>query len=410
MDKFLIIAIIFILTACSSIKEEVPAHIKRIENLTVYSQDTEPESSVEFVDEITLEAPDSISRKWWGSNTQHQQWLAGIEIDDSGRIYVGDQRALGIHVFDIKGSYLTTLGRGGHGSGEYGGLLNPIQTVPDSLFVFDYKQFKLVKYSMDSLTMTGEKRVRTDPVNMDDYEKLAGWLSTTPLLLHDGRLLVGFYEHPPDARKGSPTYNLNQERPIRYYFMNQERNIISDEIFELNSTEDLVADVGGRHLFNLGPLPFLSHSLIAISDDDYIFTNWTKIFLIKVYGPSGNYLHAFYYPFQNKSLKRDEALSLFSKDDEWYWDLVQHADLPETWPAVHSMIADDKNRLWISTNIEKDGVYEWWVLHQDGELIARFQWPDDHSIETVKNGYAYVVKADEKTLVEQVKRYRIKME
>lgn len=403
-------AVLLLMLGCSVEAEvEVPEHIRNLENLIVYSADTEPDSSIELVHEVTLEVPDSISRNWYGNYIPHSLWLSGIEITESGKIFMGDSRSFGIHMFDIDGSYLRSLGRKGYGPGEYGGIGN-MQIVSDSLVVFDYVRAKMVKYSLESLEFTEVAGVGADPVNLDEFEELSGWFSSYRMLRHDGTLLVGFMEHPTDARKGAPTYNLNQVRPIKHYFMNQEKKIISDELFELKDREDLVADVDGKHLFNLAPFPFLDRPLIAISDDDYTYTNWTENFLIKVYDPNGNYLHAFYYPFQNKPLRRDEVTSLFNKDDGWNWDLVQHADLPETWPAINLMRADDKNRLWISTNIDKEGVYEWWILQPDGELVARFQWPDNLIVETVKNGYVYALETDEETQLQQVKRYRIEME
>lgn len=193
----------------------------------------------------------------------------------------------------------------------------------------------------------------------------------------------------PNANVGSPRYNLGQDRPIKFYFMDKGSYIFSDEIFELKKEhEDLVGQVGDRHLFNLRTYPFLARSLIIISDDNYIYTTWTKNFLVKVYGPDGAYLRAFYHPYRRKILRREEVLPLFDGDDGWGMrDLVQHAELPETWPAINSIIADDKNRLWVSKIISDEGAYEWWVLQDTGELIAKFKWPGNRSIEAVKNGY-----------------------
>ncbi|MGD8747666.1 MAG: hypothetical protein PVI44_04310 [Balneolaceae bacterium] len=216
---------------------------------------------------------------------------------------------------------------------------------------------------------------------------------------------------PRDARVGSPTYNLNQDRPIKYYFMNRERRIISDEIFELKDFGDLVADVSGQHLHNLVPLPFLGQSLIAISDNDYIYTTWTEDFLIKVYDPDGNYLRAFYYPFRNNPLSRDEVVSLIDKkNDKYDRDLVEHAKMPQKWPAIRSMFADGQNQLWVSTIVNKAGVREWWILKNTGELIAKFNWPDNRSIKAVKDGFAYALVTDSETGQQKLVKYRVEME
>src|SRR5699024_5582068 len=321
MAKLLVIIIVFTFSACSSKKAEVPPRFKEIEHLKAYSTDAEPDSNIKFINETILEAPDSISINWWGQNSVYPNihWLAGIETDDSGEIYIGDSNNIGIHVFDNDGHYLSTLGREGYGSGEYSGIY-PIRIASDSLFVYDGQQQKLVMYPIDSLQNYVEKSVRTVPENLDANEEVAGWFAGPIYLMGDGSLLVGFYEHLKNLNKGSPNYNVDQRRPVKYYFMDQERMIISDEIFELDDYEDIFTEKGGTLRSNLGPYPFLGQTLIAISGNDYIYTNWTDDFLIRVYDSNGQYHHAILYPFQNKPLKREQLFSLFSEDNEPTWE------------------------------------------------------------------------------------------
>ncbi|MDR8393825.1 hypothetical protein NC796_21915 [Aliifodinibius sp. S!AR15-10] len=82
-------------------------------------------------------------------------------------------------------------------------------------------------------------------------------------------------------------------------------------------------------------------------------------------------------------------------------------DLPDRWPALHTMLIDDENRLWIATIVDDREVYRWWVLSEEGKLLARFDWPRDHPIEDVKNGNLYSVETSEKTGERNVIRYRI---
>jgi len=146
--------------------------------------------------------------------------------------------------------------------------------------------------------------------------------------------------------------------------MNKENKIISNEIFEVKKRKEILfAQVGNRQRSNLRPLPFLGRTIITISNDNHIYTAWTDDFLIKVYGPDGNYVRAFYYPFRKKSIRRKVLISLVNKvNDDWNRFVVEHAELSENWQALYSMIADDNNRLWISTIVAEDGVREWWVL------------------------------------------------
>lgn len=406
--KNFFIGIAFLFVGCTVQNVDIPKHIKETENLVVYSEEAEPDYSIDLEEESFFKAPDKYSLNWFDETVTLYSWLESIEVDDSGRVFIADNSATKIHVFDGEGNYRTSLGGKGSGPGEYLGITDT-EIVSNNLHVFDFMGFRTTVYSLDSLQVLTSEAVKP-PVNQDEIDEISGWLRWRLLLRSDGTYLAGFRKQRPDARVGSPGYNLNKDRPKKYYLMNKESKIISDEIFEVRkSRERLVAQVGDRHLSNFRPLPFLGRTVVTISDDNHIYTTWTNDFLIKVYGPDGNYLRAIYYQIKKKPLIREELLSLVDKEDR-NRELIEHAELPKTWPAIHSMIADDKNRLWVSGNVAEDGMNEWRVLQNTGELIARFQWPDNRSIKAVKDGYAYACVTKEKTGQQTIVKYRIEMD
>ncbi len=73
------------------------------------------------------------------------------------------------------------------------------------------------------------------------------------------------------------------------------------------------------------------------------------------------------------------------------------------------MLIDDQNRLWISTIVKDLDVYRWWVLEENGKLLARFTWPRNREIEVIKNGFVYAKETEDETGLERVVRYRIEM-
>lgn len=408
--KNLFFVVLLLVIGCTNQKEELAEHIKGTENLKVYSTDATPIASIEMVREATFEAPGKFSLEWY-ENISGYSWFAGIEIDDSGRVFIADSRAKKIHIFDPDGKYITSMGGEGNGPGEFSGITDT-EMVAGKLHVFDFRQFRTTIFSADSLKVIESGRVRP-PVNQEEFDEISDWLRIPVFLRSDGTYLAGFREQMMDARVESPTYNLNKDRPVKYYFMDGESKLISDEIFTIKKRREiLIAEVGERHLFNRVSLPFLGRMVITISDNNHIYTTWTDDFLIKVYGPDGSYQRAIYYPVQKKVVSREEIVSLFDEDDRQdarNYDLVQHAGLPETWPAVHSMIADDNNRLWVYTIVAEDEIREWWVMEDTGELITKFSWPDTRSIEAVKDGYAYSLETDKKTGQQTIVKYRIEM-
>jgi len=408
IEKNLFIGILLFLAGCTvHPQKDIPEHIRGVKNLAVFSRDTEPTTSIKLVKEATFEAPDKYSLDWYDQTVSFYSWLAGIEIDDAGRVFIADNKATKIHVFSSDGKYLQSIGDKGTGPGEYRGITDT-RIVSNKLYVFDFLQFRTTVYSLDSLKVIKAENVKP-AVNQGEFDEIKEWLRWRLLIRNDGTYLAGFRKHRLDARVGSPTYNLDKARPKKYYFMNDKSKIISDEIFEIKKLREiLVAQVGNRHLSNFRPLPFLGKTIITLSDNDYIYTAWTDDFLIKVYGPKGNYVRAFYYPFEKKPIRREELLSLFHKDNR-NRKVVEHAELPKKWPVIYSMITDDQNQLWLSTIVDKAGVREWWVLENTGKLIAKFSWPDNRSIKAVKDGFAYALVTDRETGQQKVVKYRVKM-
>ncbi len=84
-----------------------------------------------------------------------------------------------------------------------------------------------------------------------------------------------------------------------------------------------------------------------------------------------------------------------------------HAGIPDTWPALNSMVMDDENRLWISTIVDDKQVYEWWILNEFGELLATFRRPRTWAVRTIKNERLYVQETDLATGIQQIVAYRL---
>jgi hypothetical protein len=153
-------------------------------------------------------------------------------------------------------------------------------------------------------------------------------------------------------------------------------------------------------------LPFYGKLLMNLSDDNNIYTAWSENFLIKVYNQDGEYRYAFYYPYERVPLS--QASSKEAEIPKYFVENISQMELPETWPALHSMKTNSKNRLWISTIVKNMNVYQWWVLNQKGRLLARFTWPRSRKIEIIKNGYLYAKQKDAKG-VPRIVKYKVQM-
>ncbi|MEX0660927.1 MAG: 6-bladed beta-propeller [Balneolaceae bacterium] len=392
-------------------EESIPENLKDLQNLIVIQKNSSPESSITFNRDVVID--DKNATASWYTDTSggfafaSSDFFAGLEVDDTGKIFVGDNYEKVIHVFDSTGKYLQRLGGEGRGPGEFEGIFD-IKIHSDRLFAFDYFQFRSTFFSLDSHDVIEVRNVYTN--RTPDREELRGWPSQPVSLISDDLLIVGYMNEMRNANYGTENYNLDQERTVRYYVVDREGKIRSEMIDELKDMENITADVDGNHLFNLSPVPFLQQPIISISDEGYIYTANSEDPLIKIHESNGDYIKAFYIPMEKKTMDRDEIIDLFAEDDEENTNLLLHAEFPEKWPALSDIVTDDENRLWVSTIPEaEDSIHKWWVLQDTGELIATFKWPNNRSIEKIKNGYIYTRQTDEETGQQTVVLYEIEM-
>lgn len=89
--------------------------------------------------------------------------IAGVDVDSRGRLYVLDQQAQEVRVFDEGGQFVTRIGKAGSGPGELSQAAGPLFVGPgDTLSVPDVMQQRVTRYGPDGqpvgsypLPMTG---------------------------------------------------------------------------------------------------------------------------------------------------------------------------------------------------------------------------------------------------------------
>lgn len=369
----------------------IPQHVKSLDSLTIYPADAQPVREIQLIREQTFGSSDEVLI---GT-------LGGMAVDESNRVLIADPEQHTIHIIQPGGNYLTHIGRQGRGPGEFVSVFPTI--ISNRLFVYDALQGRVSVYWLDPIELS--HTLNLNQVIPDSTEELSGLRLPNLFVRDDGKFLVSFeplFRTPPT----SSGQKIDHLRRI-YYIMDDKGNIISEKIFQQRANIWLTARIDGRIQKATG-FSFLGKSLIAVSENGHIFSAWSKDFLIEVRDPNGEYLRAFYYPYNNLPLTQKMVLKS-QEDSEYRQRIIRQNDLPETWPALNSMLIDDENRLWVSSIVEDFEVYEWWVLKDTGELLARFTWPRNKSIEEVKNGYLYARETDEETGLQQIVRYRIEM-
>jgi len=382
----IIISIILLVAACSSKPEiKIPEQIKKLENLTVIPPETEASHSIDFKRNAKFgETEDVIVGE-----------LTGVAVDSLGRVYIADESQNIIHVYKPNARYLRQIGSEGKGPGEFVDIASVVQD-GQYLYGYDRDQDRLNVYSLDSLKYSYAIPLLRNDRNI---EALSRRYPSSYYVFDDGKLLVGFSQ--PFGMRG-----LEEERNILYYVLNREGQVVSDTTIFTHQADENIINRENNGMIMVRP-PYGREAILKVGDDDQLYTSWTEDFLIKIYDADGSYQKAIYYPYQQASLDINEILKKYeSKRPK---DIVRNADNPSTWPAINSIVVDDKSRIWVSTITDNKEIYQWWVISNEGDLQAKFQWPRNRTIEEIKEGNVYTQETDQETGVEQIVRYSIEM-
>jgi len=96
-------------------------------------------------------------------------------------------------------------------------------------------------------------------------------------------------------------------------------------------------------------------------------------------------------------------------DIEQLRDAVQSMPIPDTWPAIRQLRADNSGRIWVLVYAENTEINRWYVLEDSGSLLAKFELPNETSIVAIDDGHLYIRETNEETGLQQVVRYKIEM-
>ena len=330
--------------------------------------------------------------------------IGGMAVDDSGRVFIADDREKTIYVFEPDGHFLTHVGRKGRGPGEFMYIMQP-SIMNRHLFVYDLMLRRMNIYSLDSL-----KLVNTLNLNPDNRNKIPGLKDYSLFYIYPingGKYIVSYGQL--GIKSNTQSDNLVY---IKFFVMNNLGKLRPHQILKQKEHSLLTGNVGGQIIS--ADFEFLGHSLDVVSPDGSIYSAWSKDFLIKKYDSNGSYKYAIYHHYKKVKLTRDGAIKnqiIKGRNGVGYQRkmILQQNTLPKTWPVLMDMKIDDQDRLWVATVVQNMKVYQWWVLNKSGKIIARFDWPRNKPIKVIKNGNIYTQETDTATGISKIVRYRIEM-
>lgn len=380
--KFCTIIFSAFLLSCTP-DADLPDYLKEIENLTVYSNEDEPQFQISLQELARIDdSGDVILGR-----------ISGIQTDDEDRIFISDDVEKRINIYTPDGNFVKSLGRKGQGPGEFEYIHN-LSVDENFVYAMDFSKNLINAYTLNTLEFSSTIPMANDIQSIDLLE---GFYPTDFMVLADGDILISYLKSFGHRESQSEKQDL-------IFRIDRDGRIHPEPTLQLESGDVLVLRTDNS--ISVFGAPFLVTTSVALTPDQKIVTNRSDTFLFKQFDEFGNYERAFYYPFPKNNLTRERALSQY--DNENYRRAVRNSDLPNTWPAIENFLIDDDGRFWIATIIDDESLLEWWVLNSEGELLAKQILPKTQTVEHVSNNYIYMREEDDMGMVEVVK-YQLTM-
>jgi len=391
------VAILFasLLTACSSNqmsdRSELPDHISQLENLTVYDPDIQPADTVVLTRETIFESNEEV---FMGGYIHH------LAIDAKGYVYISSTRPgfVGIYVFNPDGSYVTSFSQHGRGPAEYESI-SSMSIVGENLYLFDTRLQKIGIFSIDGFKHIRDLLIDQSQLKENNVDYSQGMIANKLIVRKDGSFLVRLKSRP----RNDPSF---QHKEV-YFKADENGKLLPTPYIQVDSHTYYFPD---EQLSLPFPGAFSRSSLVAVGNDGRFYTNWTEDFIIQVYNSDGEYEKAYKHQIQKENLNIEELYL-----DRNMESTLNKYDLPQTWPAVHTMELDDEGRHWVATITDSESEFLWWVLNKEGEVIARFRKEGVRSnrtviqkpIITIKNGYFYSHERNFNEGIDRIVKYRM---
>lgn len=353
---------------------ELPDEIAALEQVTVFSADSDPVYEISLNHRVIFTDVDDILLGNW----------FGAEVDDQDRVYIADHQNTTLHFYNQDGSYNRQIGREGEGPGEYR-RISAMRTDNRYLHLMDSNLQRITIFDIETFNLIGDVSINLDAGQNNGprpYPASFSVMDDEHYLVHFG---TGYYAGSPEEE--------DESRRIEGRMLNRHTGTYgADVIYSFKESEALVHREGGSMMV-MG-VPY-KHTSVVQYHNGGIIHGYSDHILLKFFDHEGQYKRAVYYPHPEVSLKRNEILEIYANHAEETRNMVRRDNMPDVWPAFDFFWVDDTGRIWVKTFTEDLDQSEYLVLDNSGELLARFNWPRNSFVQKIKNGHLYALEEDE---------------
>jgi hypothetical protein len=292
------------------------------------------------------------------------QQITRVNSDSEGRIFLLDQRALQIHVFDSEGNYLTSIGREGSGPGEFRSLLNFYIDQNHQLFAFDVRQARNVIFA--------ESNDKWEPKDMFMTEGQSYSIESADSL---GNVVL---RQSPPQRPEPGTYWYKHDLTTG----NLKSGVAEQNDLTIKQQGNLVTDNG-----MMMPIPFGRTTVVATDPTGNIYLVWNEEFKLAVYDATMKLIDSLSVPIPNQPITSEERSAAIEKLGDKFRSLGRN-HIPETKPVISNMFVDGNRNIWLQTFDSP----EYLALDHDGTPIGSFDLENELRLVHVDKNRLYALK------------------
>ena len=307
------------------------------------------------------------------------QQVTGVKSDSEGRIFLTDQRALQIHVFDPQGNYLTSIGREGSGPGEFISLMKIYIDEKDQVFAVDVNQARNTIFVENNnhwepeqiFTIAGQ-RYWIDSADSDGNVVLR---QSPPQYPETGAF---WYEH--EIAKGNLSSGLNEQ-----------------EVLTIKDMGFLSSGDGA-----LQRIPFGRTTVVSTDIKGNIYLVWNEKFEMAKYNAKMEFIDSLNVEIPNQSISNDDYREVMDRVRNNFRSLARD-HMPDSKPVINNMFVDKNGNIWLQTFDSP----EYLVLERGGTPLKSFDLDDEHRLVHVDEERIYTIKLVDEGYQIHVLKYQL---
>jgi len=292
-----------------------------------------------------------------------------VTSDMNGNIYVPDQSAMQIHVFNSNGEFITSLGRQGSGPGEFQSIYGVIVDINGQLFVNDIPQLRITVFAVEDGDWEVRHIISNEGGNRYAVESAGS----------GGELI--FRQSPPQSPE-----------PGLFWYKHElstgtvEEGVIESDVLRFRAESVLVKEDLMMQL-----MPFSRTTVVSRAPDGAVYLVWNDRFELAVYDPDLNLTDSLTVAIPNQPIDRDERREILDEGFLSEFRSLGQQYLSETKPVIENMYVDSNGNIWLHTYDSP----EYMVIDEGGNPVGSFDLPEELTLVHVDAGRLYALKSDD---------------